>query len=56
MDGSILFYLGIGGMSAAAAGGVLAVIILRGAGKRLRRQLESEYGKQDQEAGRWLLK
>lgn len=47
MDGRILFFLGIGGMALAAAGGLVAAIILRSAGKRLRRQLEAEYGKPD---------
>lgn len=47
MDGRILFYLGIGVMALSVAAGALAVILLHGAGKRLRKQLEKEYGKPD---------
>lgn len=40
-----MFYGGIVLMGAAAAGAVIAAILLRVSGKRLKKQLEDEYGK-----------
>ena len=41
----LLFYGGILLMAASAAAGIAAAVILRLSGKRLKRQLEEEFGK-----------
>ena len=44
-SGTLLFYGGIIGMALAAVGAVTAAVILRLSGKRLKGQLEEEFGK-----------
>lgn len=41
----ILFYIGIALMSCAGIGGIAAFVVLRAAGKRLKAQMEAEYGR-----------
>jgi len=40
----ILFYTGCGLMACAGVGAVIGIVAMRAAGKRLKKQLEEEYG------------
>lgn len=44
-EGTLLLYGGIAGMALAAVGAIAAAAILRISGRRLRIQLEKEFGK-----------
>lgn len=45
MSNEFLFYLGLLAAGTAAAGGLLAAVLVRGAQKRLDARLDIEYGK-----------
>ena len=45
--GTVLFYGGIIGMTIAAAGAIVAIILFAASGRHLKRRLEEEYGKKN---------
>ena len=43
--GEILFYIGIGLMACTLVGGIIASVVFTVSGRRIKSQLEKEYGK-----------